>query len=104
MGGAGACDRGSWTSLHAHLCTPARGCPRHCWQVPPVLSEAAYLKVMYEIDKGVTMNPFQSLKSFQNVLVFAAVLRRLRACQETQGWGPRVSWPTIFFLLIRLPS
>lgn len=66
-----------------------------------LLLKAAYLKVMHEVNKGVTMNPFQFLKSFHNVLLIVAVLCKLmalRACQETQGWGPSRELGSRYFL------
>lgn len=61
-----------------------------------LLLEAAYRKVMHEVNKGVTMNPSQFLKSFHNVLLIVAVLCKLMA--ETQSWGPSRELGSRYFL------
>lgn len=61
--GSGDSVSGSWVSLCPYVCRPSGGGARRVvGRSHLLLLEAAYLKVMHEVNKGVTMNLFQLLK------------------------------------------
>ena len=90
----------------AHTCAhPPGGALGVAGRFHLLLSEAEYLKVMYEVNKGVTMSPFQFLnrsKSLSFDCCCVAHAERLPGDSRLGSW--RELGHCIFFPLIWLPS